>query len=500
MTGKQALKVENIVKAFPGTIALDDVDFHVNYGEIVGLVGENGAGKSTLMNIIGGVLPQDSGVIKVDDEEVTFKSPLDAERYGIGYIHQELELFPSMTIAENIGMNQIAGMNLTKIVSFKEMVKNSSALLKQLGLEINPRTSVEALSYAEKTIVEIAKAMYKDAKVIIFDEPTSALTDQEKENLFKIINDLKSRNRAVIFISHHLKEVLEICDRIVVLRDGLKVGSLEKAEFDENKVIRFMIGRKLENKIYESYVDAEQGEVVFGVEKLSLDRRFKDISFDLKRGEVLGITGLLGSGKAHLARTLFGMHTDYDGAIKIDNEVVNLKSPKEAKGAGLGFISSDRHGEGLVLIMSVADNISLTLLQNLRKRLSIDEKLESEIVDSAIAELSIKVHTPQQIVNNLSGGNQQKVVISKWLATKPKILILEEPTRGIDVGTKAEVHRIIRDLANKGTSIMLITSELEELQDISDRIIVLFNGEIAGELDRKEFSQERIMQYASIGE
>lgn len=499
MQESPALLMKSIYKSFPGTVAVNNVTLRVDWGEVVGLVGENGAGKSTLMNILGGIDKKDSGQISIDGQDINLESPLDAEKFGIGYIHQELELFPSMSIAENIALNELAAAPLVSYVNYRELEENGLQLLCELGLDVDPKTLVGSLPYAEQTIVEIAKALSKDVRVIVFDEPTSALTEWEKENLFRIIRGLRERHCAIVFISHHLEEVLELCDRIVVMRDGEKVSEFSREEFDQGEVIRSMIGRRMDDLYAKS--DRSLGRVILKVENLGLKGHFGGVSFQLRRREILGIAGLIGSGKASLSRTLFGMEKDFTGKVSVRGEPLRLSAPIVAKAAKMAFVSSDRHQEGLVLMMNVGANVAMTLLERLATGIFgvIDEESELEEVKKAISSLSIRTSGSDQIVNDLSGGNQQKVVIAKWLATNPELLILEEPTRGIDVGTKAEVHKLVAGLAEKGAAVVLISSEIDELIAIADRIAVMFEGNVVGELDRANFDRERIMQYATVG-
>jgi len=492
--------MRKILKSFPGITAVKNVSVSVYPGEILGLVGENGAGKSTLMNVLGGIVQLDSGSIMIQGAKVDMKNPLDSQSHGIGYIHQELELFPTMSIAENIFMNDFASERLSYTIPHAELFEKSNKLIQQLGLVVSSKLPVASLSYAEKTIVEIAKALSKDAKIIIFDEPTSSLTDREKDNLFGIIKSLKDQNKAIIFISHNLEEVLAISDRIVVMRDGEKVIEIARTEFDRDVVIASMIGKEIQN-LYPK-AECEIGKTVFEVQDLGVLGKLSNIFFKLRRGEIFGIAGLLGSGKTDLARAIFGLVEIESGRFFIEGKEIKIRNPQEAKEHGIGFVTNDRHNEGLVLSMNVKDNIALTVLDKmLRGFLKIvDTEAEHRLVNDSIKLLSIKTSGPEQVVDNLSGGNQQKVVLAKWIETNPRIFILDEPTRGIDVGTKAEVHRIMGTLVKKGVSIILISSEIEELTGLADRIAVMFEGRIKKILSRSEFDKETIMKYASVGE
>ena len=494
---KNSLLMKDISKKFPGVVAIDKVTIEVYPGEIMGLVGENGAGKSTLMNVLGGIINLGSGQVYINGKKVKINNPFDAQNLGIGYIHQELELFPILNIVENIFMSDFASSGLMNYIKHKELLERSSRLIKDLGLNIDPKVKVGSLSYAEQSIIEIAKALSKDAKILIFDEPTASLTDKEKKNLFRIISILKEKKRIIIFISHNLDEVLKISDRIIVMRDGRKVIELERSKFDKDAIIKSMIGREVKN-LYPK-IKSEIGDVVFRVRNLNVPGKLRNISFDLKKGEIFGISGLLGSGRTELAKAIFSLEKISSGEIFIENEKVHIKTPQQAIKKGIGFVTEDRHKEGLVLIMNVRENLTLTVFQKILSKImkAINRKEENKIVKNTISLLDIKTTGPEQIVNNLSGGNQQKVVLGKWLETNSNILILDEPTRGIDVGTKAEVHKIIGSLVKRGASIILISSEIEELIGLADRIGVMCKGQIKTILGRKNFSRGIIMKYSS---
>lgn len=499
MGAEQVLFLKDICKSFPGVRAVKNVTFGMTCGEVLGLVGENGAGKSTLMNILGGVLSPDSGEIVIDGSVIKLHSASEAQDAGIGYIHQELELFPSMSVLENIHMTDLASHGLFHLVRHKELAELSEHLLEDLGLKVDSKVRVAELSYAERTIVEIAKAISKDAKILIFDEPTSSLTEREKENLFGIIARLKAKKKAIIFISHHLEEVLALCDRIVVLRDGEVVDEPRRVDFNREAVVKSMIGREVLN-LY-SKTQSSLGEAIFEAKNLTSLGKFQDVSFIVRAGEVFGIVGLLGSGKTEVGRAIFGVERLDYGRIRVGQRELVARNPMDAKAAGLGYVTNDRHGEGLVLLMNVRENISLTILRQLSTRPfdTLDKDAELKASKQGIAMLSIKTSGSEQSVNYLSGGNQQKVVLAKWMSTDTRVFILDEPTRGIDVGAKAEVHRIIGELARKGAAVILVSSEIDEIMALADRVAIMFNGRITKILQRSELSREALMSLAAGG-
>jgi ABC-type sugar transport system ATPase subunit len=499
VASEPVLVMKDITKTFPGVVAVKSVTFTVGEGEVVGLVGENGAGKSTLMNILGGITAADSGELFVNGRELKIRSPSEAQNLGIGYIHQELELFPSMSVVENIFMTDFASSGLLRAVKHRPLMAKSKQLLDDLGLNVDMNEEVATLSYAERTIVEIAKAISKDAKILIFDEPTSSLTEREKENLFRIIDNLKDRGKAIIFISHNLEEVLKLSDRIVVLRDGQKVNELQREGFDQDVIVRSMIGHEVPN-LYPK-TESAIGDVVFEAVDLSREGKFQHVSFDVRQGEIFGIAGLLGSGKTEVVRAIFGIEQLDHGKILVDRKELEIRNPMGAKEGGLSYVTHDRHGEGLVLLMNVRENISLTVLEKLSQGPfhTLDEALELEVSRKGISMLSIKTSGTEQSVNNLSGGNQQKVVLAKWMATNARVFMLDEPTRGIDVGAKAEVHRIMGELVKNGAAVILVSSEIDELIGLADRVAVMFNGQIVAVLNRGELSRQAVMKYASVG-
>ncbi len=488
------LSIKNISKAFPGVKALDGVNLHLYEGKVMALLGENGAGKSTLMKIISGVYTLDSGELIYQGKSVAFKNPREAQLEGITIIHQELNLIKELSIAENIFLGREPVQIIGKI-DWKKLYSDSEALMERLGLKRSPKTLVGELSIAEQQLVEIAKAISFNAKVIIMDEPTDALTEAETERLFKLIKDLRAENKAVVFISHRLEEIFEICDQLTILRDGKPVCEAEVSDFTKEMIIEKMVGRKLEEQY--PYMEAKKNsDTVLTVNQLT-NTHVTDVSFDLKAGEVLGVSGLVGSGRTELAKTLYGLYPITSGEIHLLGRKVHFKSPQEALKMGLAYISEDRKSEGLVLGLSVAENMTLSCLdQFVGKMGNVSHSKEKSVVGDYIEKMSIKTPSQSQMIKLLSGGNQQKVAIAKGILNQPKVLILDEPTRGVDVGAKKEIYEIINQLKAEGMGIIVISSEMPELLGISDRIMVVHEGRNKGILSRQEASQERIMSVA----
>jgi ribose transport system ATP-binding protein len=488
------LEMKNIVKEFPGVKALNDVSFNIYAGEIMALLGENGAGKSTLMKILSGVYTKDGGEMFFNGEPLNLKDPKDAQKKGIAIIHQELNLVPELTVAENIfiGREPVTAYGRIK---YKEMNARAAEYLAMLGeAEMSPLTKVSSLSVGKAQIVEIAKAISMNAKIIIMDEPTDSLTDVETENLYKVIRELKSQGKGLVYISHKLSEVFDICDRATVLRDGTFVDMKPVSELTEEKIIQLMVGRALDERFPRS--TAVHGDVVFEVEGLT-NQAIKNITFSVRKGEIVGIAGLMGSGRSEIAKSVYGYMTLSKGRIFIDGKELRINHPSSAIENGISYVSEDRKQLGLILGMSIKENITLPALkafQNIFRFISTGE--EEEASKMYIEKMSIKTTGPMQKVVNLSGGNQQKVAIGKGLVTEPKVLILDEPTRGVDVGAKKEIYELINELKDKGLAIILISSEMPEVMGMSDRILVISSGEIAGELSKEEATQESIMALA----
>jgi len=492
---KYILELKNVSKAFPGVQALKKINFNLKKGEVHSLVGENGAGKSTLLKILAGAYKKDTGVITLKGEEVKITDPKQALDLGISVIYQEFNLIPNLSIAENIFMGR-APRKKSGLIDFLKLHDDAGFFLKKIGMKKDPKTLVTELSVAEQQMVEIAKSLSLSAGIIVMDEPTSALTESEKETLFKIIGELKEKEVSVVFISHIIEEVLEISDRITVLRDGEYVKTVNAMDTTPQKIIRMMVGREL--KDFYPKIEAKKGKIVLEVKTLTKKSKYEDISFRLHEGEVLGFAGLVGSGRAEVMRGIFGIETPDSGEIYIRGNKVKVNSIFETIKMKMGFVPEDRREEGLILSRSVKDNINITKLSGINSYGFVKKQKEEEIADKYRKRLNIRTPNTQQIVQNLSGGNQQKIVIAKWLAIDPRILILDDPTRGIDVGAKKEIYSLINDLAKEKIGIILISSELPEILNISDRILVMREGRITGEFTRKEATQEKIMQLAAL--
>ncbi|MGH4122517.1 MAG: sugar ABC transporter ATP-binding protein [Clostridium sp.] len=489
------LQMKNVSKYFPGVKALEDVKVNAYSGEVLALLGENGAGKSTLMKILSGVYNKDSGSIIIGGSEVDIKGIKDAEKHGIGIIHQELSLLSNLTIWENIFLGNEGFNGITRRINKKELKDKSESLLKDIGFSIDVDTLVKDLNVGEMQLIEIAKALSKNSKIIIMDEPTTALTDVETDNLFKVINNLKSKNMCIVYISHRMDEIFQICDRITVLRDGKYIGEVKTKDITKDDLISMMVGRKLEEQF--PYKKSSKGEAILKVDNLCFAEKVRNVSFEAKSGEILGISGLMGSGRTETAKTIFGEYKKSSGRIFVDGSEVNICSPKDAIKNGICYLSEDRKKEGLILGMSVASNMTLANLkkyENGAKRINKAE--EGKEVQEYIKKLAIKTPSAQQLIKNLSGGNQQKVILAKWLMLAPKVLIIDEPTRGIDVGAKKEIYDVLNELKAMGKAIVMISSDMPEILGICDRVLIMHEGEIAGELSREEATQEAIMKYA----
>lgn len=502
MNKKVLLRMEKITKAFPGVKALDEVDLEVYKGEVLALVGENGAGKTTLMEILNphpaptGFYKQDSGRIYFEGKEIHLRSPLEAQKLGISFIHQHFNLAPNLSVCENIllGRQPRKG-GILGIVDRVEMERTASAYLDKLGVKFSVHALTGELGVAQKQMVEIAKALSVNAKLLIMDEPTAPLTDNEVDKLFTIVKKLKKEGITFIFVTHKLNEVFQMCDRIVVLRDGKNAGSLDTKDATEKKITQMMVGRDLK-----MFPDRKTniGEKVFEVKNLKKEGLIENVSFEVKKGEILGLYGLVGAGRTETMRAIFGVDKLDEGEIYIGEEKVLIKSPADAINKGLGFVPEDRQRQGLIPLMSIKENITLPVLDRISKNKVIKEKDEREIVSKSIDELKISPGNPASPVKGLSGGNQQKVVLAKWLASLPKILILDEPTRGIDVRAKSEIHFRISLLALQGVGIIIISSELPEIIKMSDRILVMAEGRITGEFLREEATEEKIISCAVV--
>jgi ribose transport system ATP-binding protein len=497
---ERLLEVEGISKAFPGVQALADVEFDLDAGEVLALVGENGAGKSTLMKILSGIYRRDAGTIRMDGKEVVISSPTEAQALGIAIIYQEMNLMPHLTVAQNIFIGReprtAGGFGLNE----RALNRKAAEFLDRLGIALSPTTIVGDLTVAKQQMVEIAKALSVDSRVLIMDEPTSALTAAETDTLFELINDLRSRGTGIIYISHRMEELGRIADRVTVLRDGHYVGSLRKGEFDVSTIIEMMVGRHIDEDARPAISGRLDAETVLEVRNLSTSALIKNASFDIRRGEILGFAGLMGSGRTELARAIFGADRKTTGEILVKGKPVAIHRPTDAVDHGIGYLSEDRKRLGLLLEQPVDANIVLASLRSYRNRLGfMQPKRAKERASEFVKKLRIRTPHVRQLTKNLSGGNQQKVVLAKWLERDCDVLIVDEPTRGIDVGAKDEIYDLINRLANQGKAIVVISSELPEVLRISHRIAVMSQGRITGFLDNSEATQSKIMQLATKG-
>ncbi|KEO85178.1 sugar ABC transporter ATP-binding protein [Tumebacillus flagellatus] len=499
------LEMKDILKEFPGVRALNDVTFSANRGEVLALLGENGAGKSTLMKILSGVYPYGTyeGDILVDGQVCRFANTREAERAGIAIIHQELNLIHGLSIAENVFLGREPKTKWGTI-DWKRMHGETQALLDRLHLPFHPTHLVSTLSVGQQQMIEIAKAISIQAQILVLDEPTSALTESEVQRLFDVIRELRREGVTMIYISHKMDEIEAICDGITVLRDGSSVGSARIGDVTRNELIAMMVGRDISQMFPKA--ESVPGDVILSVQNYSVKKSpdtylLQDINLDVRAGEVVGLAGLMGAGRTELVMSLFGaLGLKAEGTVRISGTRVNIQTPRDAIQAGLALVTEDRKESGLVLSMNVRENTSLVSLQTLSSRLGkLDHKREHGLAARYIEELRTKTPSAETNVNNLSGGNQQKVVLAKWLATQPKVLILDEPTRGIDVGAKVEIYQLINQLTQAGHAVIMISSELPEVLGMSDRIVVMAEGRVAGELARADATQESIMKLATKG-
>ncbi|MGP4751331.1 sugar ABC transporter ATP-binding protein [Agrobacterium pusense] len=489
------LAVEGIRKEFPGVVALDDVQFKLKRGTVHALMGENGAGKSTLMKILAGIYQPDNGEIRLKGADIRLDSPLDALENGIAMIHQELNLMAYMTVAENIWIRR-EPKNRLGLIDHGEMYRRTEALLDRLGIDLDPETRVGELSVASRQMVEIAKAVSYDSDVLIMDEPTSALTEREVEHLFRIIRDLRERGIGIVYITHKMNELFEIADEFSVFRDGKYIGTHASTDVTRDDIIRMMVGREITQMFPKEEVPI--GDVVLSVKNLTLDGVFHDISFDVRAGEILGVAGLVGSGRSNVAETVFGVTPASSGTISIDGKPVSVTSPTEAIRHRMAFLTEDRKDTGCLLILNILENMQIAVLQD--KYVAngfVQENALSDACEEMCRKLRVKTPHLYERIENLSGGNQQKVLIGRWMLTKPRILILDEPTRGIDVGAKAEIHKLVCEMARQGVAVIMISSEMPEVLGMSDRIMVMHEGRVTGFLDRSEATQVKVMDLAS---
>jgi ribose transport system ATP-binding protein len=493
------LVMKGICKRFGDMTVLKDADLTLEKGHILSLVGGNGAGKSTLMKILTGVYTKDSGEIFLNGKSVSFNSYDEASQAGIRMIFQEFSLIPTLTVYENVFLNN-EKKNKVRFLDKSTMIRKTRELLEMLGMDIDPEEIVGSLSVGYCQMVEIAKALSTDAKILVLDEPTASLSDNEVKILFQTIRRLKSQNVSMIYISHRMNEILEISDEVIILRDGEVVADEKANELTIPDIISHILGDSVEKRfVWVPRKKPPSDELMLEAESLKISGIEEAVSFNLKKGEVLGIAGLMGSGRTEILHTLFGMRKYESGTIKINGEAINIHKVKDAIKAGIALVPENRRTEGLVLHHSVKENAILPVLYRLKKFLTVSEKKADILVTEKVTELNVKTDGIQKIISLLSGGNQQKVVLAKWLASNPKVLLLDEPTAGIDIGAKGEITEIIRDFADAGNSVIIVSSELVELLAVCDRILIVFKGRITGELDRKEIDSEEVLQNAIQG-
>ncbi|MFW5642622.1 MAG: sugar ABC transporter ATP-binding protein [Alkalispirochaeta sp.] len=489
------LEMEHITKSFPGVLALDDVSLKVRPATVHALMGENGAGKSTLMKVLLGIYNPDDGAIRFDGVEHLQMDIQSSLAHGISMIHQELTPIPYMTVAENIWLGREPTRGKTGWVDAKKLIQQTRELFDDLDINIDPSKKMKDLSIASMQMVEIANAISYNSKLIIMDEPTSAITEKEVAHLFRMITNLREKGVSIIYITHKMDEVFQISDEVTVLRDGRYVGTKAATEITKHELISMMVGRELTNFFPKE--DAEITDVKLEVRNISLEGKFRNVSFKVRKGEIFGIAGLMGSGRTEIIESIFGVYPPESGEILVDGKPVAIRQPLDAIKAGMGLLTEDRKQSGLFLPLSVQDNMVYSNIDKYVKKSGLNFRLMSQECEQQRKALNIKTPSLQQIVLNLSGGNQQKVLIARWLLTEPDILILDEPTRGIDVGAKSEIHKLMTKLAQTGKAIIMVSSEMPEVLGMSDRIMVMHEGEKAGELTREQATQERVLQLAS---
>ena len=491
------LAVRGLTKSFPGVLALRGVSLHLHKGEVLSLIGENGAGKSTLMKILAGVQPADNGDYLIDGEPVSLQNVRDAMERGIALIHQELNLAANLDLAANIFLGREP--NKKGIIQEKKLREDASKYLKRVGLDLPSETITGTLPIGKQQLVEIAKALSCDARVLIMDEPTSSLSQKETETLFEVVKDLRNQGISVIYISHRLGEVIELSDRVTVFRDGENAGDLEKDEINHENMVRLMVGRDL-SEFYDRQIHQPGKAVLKAHEIISPSYCDIPVSLEVRAGEIVGIAGLVGAGRTELLQTIFGVTPALGGELELDGQSFRPSCPADAITAGIALAPEDRKQHGLVLPMTVRENASLPSLERDQAKGFLNQEAELKIADRAVEQMSIKTPTIEQIARFLSGGNQQKIVLGKWLAMKPKLLMLDEPTRGIDVGAKREIYKLMEKLAGEGMAILFVSSEMEEVLGMADRAYIMHEGRVSGELSREELSEESIMHLATGSE
>lgn len=493
MADVPVISLQKVHKQFPGVYALRDVDFDLCAGEVHALVGENGAGKSTLIKILSGVYDYQQGTYLIDGEEAGIGRPMDAIERGISVVYQELELVPTLSVAENVFFGRLPHTRGGRVL-WSELYARTEELLRQVGLDVSARTKVGHLGIAAQQLVEIAKALSLQARVIVMDEPTSALSPQEIERLFELIGQLRERGVGIVYVSHKLEEILRLSDRVTVLRDGELVGTERTEELDEKRLIGLMVGREMAEGVSRSQVEA--GRVILEVEGLTT-ARVEEVSFGVRAGEIVGFSGLMGAGRTELARGIFGIDRRKKGAILLGGEPVPANDPPAARRMGLGMVPEDRRGDGIFPHLSVSENMTIAALAQFVRRSRIQPEREREEVHGMVEALAIRTPSADQVISKLSGGNQQKVLIARWLLKENlKVLFVDEPTRGIDVGAKAEIYRLLDDLAKRGLAVIVLSSEMPEILGLCDRIYVMSGGRITGEFGREEATQEKLLESA----
>lgn len=495
MNDEILLKVKNISKQFPGTLALDNVSFDIRKGEVHALCGENGAGKSTLMNIIGGIYPPTAGELFYKGEKLSPRNPGESINAGIGFVHQELNLCEHLTAAENIYIGRLP--RKRDKINFNKLYEDSDEVLSRLGANFSSKAIVSDLTVSEQQLVEIAKSLSLDCQLLILDEPTSSLTDNEADNLFKVVKKLKADGISIIYISHRMAEIFELCDSATILKDGQYVDTYNIADIDTDDIIRAMVGRELGDLYPAKSSNIDKSKEILKVRNLS-GKNFKNINFELNQGEILGFAGLVGAGRSEVMMALCGVDKKYSGEVFLNGEKQNFRNYSDAVEQGVCYLTEDRKNQGIFADLSIKTNMASANLKDVSKGVWIKEELENKLAENYVEELSIKVAGIEYPISSLSGGNQQKCLIGKWLSTKPKVIIMDEPTKGIDVGSKSEIHNLLRNLANDGVGVIIISSELPEVIGISDRVIVLYEGNVSGEISGADYiTEEKLMTLAS---
>ncbi|MDC2992727.1 sugar ABC transporter ATP-binding protein [Pelagibacteraceae bacterium] len=491
----KSLTLKNIKKEFPGVLALDDVSLEAKAGSVHALMGENGAGKSTLIKILAGAYSKDQGTILFDDREVNIDNPNDSLNLGIKVVYQEIALIPEFTVGENIFLEKFP-VNSLGIVNWKKLYNDCNNLLKKIGFNLNVKEKVVNLSISEQQIVEIARAIFQNASVVVMDEPTSSLTPNEIEKLFEVIENLKKNNIAIIYITHKIDEIFKIANEVTVLRDGKLISHRDIKDTSEEILIQDMVGRKVEQKFDRPVKSFDK--VLMNIKNISTKSKLKDISFNLYKGEILGFFGLMGAGRTELAKAIYGYDNISNGSIEIDGQTLKKFNTQTMVKNGVGYVTEDRKGEGIIKDMNLRENMSLPSLEIFEKLFTINKNKEKKISNEYIDKFEVKTPSSERLITLLSGGNQQKILLSRWLIRNLKIIILDEPTRGVDIGAKTEILRLINDLAKDGLSVILMTSEMNDLLTLSDRIIVMAGGKISKEFDRNEATQEEIFKASVI--